>query len=151
MSTHNMFLWRNKQNYPLIITKYPPYLFHWESKITVSLTTSYPIQPVQASLYHPVATYWTLAALCRTLSECCQQNPYSQAGPPRLSLPVHHLHIPAQWQKNYIYDGWFTIMDSRPFKGSSSASNDPGDLLLCKNTIMNKPCQEKTCLGLSTS
>ena len=22
------FLWRNKQNYPLIITKYPPYLFH---------------------------------------------------------------------------------------------------------------------------
>ena len=23
-----MFLWRNKQNYPLIITKYPPYLFH---------------------------------------------------------------------------------------------------------------------------
>ena len=22
-----MFLWRNKQNYPLIITKYPPYLF----------------------------------------------------------------------------------------------------------------------------
>ena len=42
MSTHNMFfsiqgdsneylqhmfLWRNKQNYPLIITKYPSYLF----------------------------------------------------------------------------------------------------------------------------
>ena len=25
-----MFLWRNKQNYPLIITKYPPYLFHCE-------------------------------------------------------------------------------------------------------------------------
>ena len=26
-----MFLWRNtaKQNYLLIITKYPPYLFHW--------------------------------------------------------------------------------------------------------------------------
>ena len=23
-----MFFWRNKQNYPLIITKYPPYLFH---------------------------------------------------------------------------------------------------------------------------
>ena len=23
-----MFLWRNKQNYPLIITEYPPYLFH---------------------------------------------------------------------------------------------------------------------------
>ena len=22
-------LWRNKQNYPLIITKYPPYLFHF--------------------------------------------------------------------------------------------------------------------------
>ena len=27
MSTHNMFLWRNKQNYPLI-SKYPPYLLH---------------------------------------------------------------------------------------------------------------------------
>ena len=27
MSTHNTFLWRNKQNYPLIITKCPPYLF----------------------------------------------------------------------------------------------------------------------------
>ena len=27
MSTHNMFLWRNKQTYALIITKYPPYLF----------------------------------------------------------------------------------------------------------------------------
>ena len=25
----HMFLRRNKQNYPLIITKYPPYLFHW--------------------------------------------------------------------------------------------------------------------------
>ena len=24
----HMFLWRNKQNYPLIITKYPPYLFY---------------------------------------------------------------------------------------------------------------------------
>ena len=24
-----MFLWRNKENYPLIITKYPPDLFHW--------------------------------------------------------------------------------------------------------------------------
>ena len=28
MSTHNMFLWRNKQNCLLIITKYPSYLFH---------------------------------------------------------------------------------------------------------------------------
>ena len=26
----HMFLWRNKQIYPLIITKYPPCLFHWE-------------------------------------------------------------------------------------------------------------------------
>ena len=26
-----MFLWRNKQNYLLIITKYPPYLFLWHS------------------------------------------------------------------------------------------------------------------------
>ena len=25
----HIFLWRNKENYPLIITKYPPYLFHW--------------------------------------------------------------------------------------------------------------------------
>ena len=25
----HMFLWRNKQNYPLIITKYAPDLFHW--------------------------------------------------------------------------------------------------------------------------
>ena len=25
----HLFLWRNKQSYPLIITKYPPYLFHW--------------------------------------------------------------------------------------------------------------------------
>ena len=24
----HMFLWRNKKKYPLIITKYPPYLFH---------------------------------------------------------------------------------------------------------------------------
>ena len=24
----HMFLWRTVQNYPLIITKYPPYLFH---------------------------------------------------------------------------------------------------------------------------
>ena len=30
MSTYSVcFLWRNKQNYPLIITKYPSYLFHW--------------------------------------------------------------------------------------------------------------------------
>ena len=27
-STHTMFLWRNKENYPQIILKYPPYLFH---------------------------------------------------------------------------------------------------------------------------
>ena len=27
-----MFLWKNKQNYPLIITKYPPYLFHWSCR-----------------------------------------------------------------------------------------------------------------------
>ena len=26
MSTHNMFLWRIRENYPLIIIKYPPYL-----------------------------------------------------------------------------------------------------------------------------
>ena len=25
----HMFLWKNKQNYPLLITKYSPYLFHW--------------------------------------------------------------------------------------------------------------------------
>ena len=30
-STHNMFLWRYKQNYPKIILKYPPYLFHCQS------------------------------------------------------------------------------------------------------------------------
>ena len=24
----HMFLWRNNQNYPLIVTKYPPYLFY---------------------------------------------------------------------------------------------------------------------------
>ena len=24
----HMFLWRSDENYPLIITKYPPYLFH---------------------------------------------------------------------------------------------------------------------------
>ena len=49
MSTHNicfyggrgdsneypqhMFLSRNKQKYPIIITKYPSYLFHWELPI----------------------------------------------------------------------------------------------------------------------
>ena len=28
MSTHNIcFLWRNKENHPLIIVRYPPYLF----------------------------------------------------------------------------------------------------------------------------
>ena len=26
MCTHNMFLWRTDENYPLIIIKYPPYL-----------------------------------------------------------------------------------------------------------------------------
>ena len=32
--TH-LFLWRNKQNYPLIITKYPSYLFHyWMTVLT---------------------------------------------------------------------------------------------------------------------
>ena len=25
----HMFLWRNKENYPLIITKYPSHLFCW--------------------------------------------------------------------------------------------------------------------------
>ena len=28
MSTHNMFLWRTDKNYPSVIIKYPPYLFH---------------------------------------------------------------------------------------------------------------------------
>ena len=27
----HMFFWRNNKNYPLIILKYPPYLFHWYS------------------------------------------------------------------------------------------------------------------------
>ena len=27
----HMLVWRNKQNYPLIIIKYPSYLFHWDS------------------------------------------------------------------------------------------------------------------------
>ena len=27
----HMFLWRNKENYPSIIIKYPPYLFFWPS------------------------------------------------------------------------------------------------------------------------
>ena len=29
MSTNNMFLWRTVENYPLIITKYPSYLFQY--------------------------------------------------------------------------------------------------------------------------
>ena len=30
MSTHNIYFYgKNKQNYCLTITKYPPYLFHW--------------------------------------------------------------------------------------------------------------------------
>ena len=29
MSTHNMFLWRTEENHPLIIIKYPSYLFHF--------------------------------------------------------------------------------------------------------------------------
>ena len=35
----HMFLWRNKQNYHLVITKYPPYLFHCLS--SYSLYRSY--------------------------------------------------------------------------------------------------------------
>ena len=31
-----MFLWRNKQNYRLIISKYPPYLFHCPYQVKVS-------------------------------------------------------------------------------------------------------------------
>ena len=30
----HMFLWRNKQNYLLIITKYPPYLASCQSDVT---------------------------------------------------------------------------------------------------------------------
>ena len=36
ISTHNIFLWRKKQNCPLIITKYPRYLFHWSDTHDVS-------------------------------------------------------------------------------------------------------------------
>ena len=28
MSTHNMFVWRDEENYILIIIRYPPYLFY---------------------------------------------------------------------------------------------------------------------------
>ena len=31
-----MFLWRNKENYPLIITKYPPDLFYWSENKQLS-------------------------------------------------------------------------------------------------------------------
>ena len=35
-----MFIWGNKQNYPLIITKYPPYLFHCtEGVVEIWLTS----------------------------------------------------------------------------------------------------------------
>ena len=39
----HMFLWRNKQNYPLIITKYmyPPYLFHFNKVRDLALFPSY--------------------------------------------------------------------------------------------------------------
>ena len=36
MSTHNIHSWRTEETYPLIIIKYPPYLFH----STVSLWSS---------------------------------------------------------------------------------------------------------------
>ena len=41
-------MWRSVQNYPLMIIKYPPYLFHWFSEeknsfspYTVTLTINY--------------------------------------------------------------------------------------------------------------
>ena len=51
MNTHNIrfygetyVLWRNKQNYPLIITKYPPYLSHWYSYNSDSVSSM--LQPL---------------------------------------------------------------------------------------------------------
>ena len=41
-----MFLWRNKQNYPLIITKYPPNLFHFLHTQSVKTQISLGICPV---------------------------------------------------------------------------------------------------------
>ena len=55
MSTYNIcFLWRNRQNYPLIIIKYPPYLFHWKPSPNNTgatyLVMSYPSRTSKASL-----------------------------------------------------------------------------------------------------
>ena len=35
--SQHMFLWRNKQNYPSIITKHTPYLFHWYMTLLMML------------------------------------------------------------------------------------------------------------------
>ena len=37
-----MFLWKNKQNYPLIFIKYVPYLFYW---ISMTMAFIYPKIP----------------------------------------------------------------------------------------------------------
>ena len=37
------FLWRNKQNYLLIITKYPPYLFHCSLFVKILLKAFFSI------------------------------------------------------------------------------------------------------------
>ena len=53
----HMFLQRNKQNYPLIIIKYPPYLFHC---VSVSLLVGTAVGAVCAQSIGEPGTQMTL-------------------------------------------------------------------------------------------
>ena len=68
-----MFLWRNKQNYPLIITKYPPYLFHCNIYGKQCLDIYQKLDTDQLQLFLSSKCNFKihdLSELCRPRSDC---------------------------------------------------------------------------------
>ena len=62
-----LFLWRNKQYYPLIINKYPPYLFHCMTYLHKSSVARQGIE---------LLTSWTKSDMCQIINLTCNHLRY---------------------------------------------------------------------------
>ena len=71
------FLWRNKQNYPIIITRYPPYPFHWSKMGTPKIITVIYPKLWTEYLYHTVMCPKDVrrnGKQCKSWSDCSFRN-----------------------------------------------------------------------------
>ena len=95
-TTYVFFLGRNKQNYPLIIIKYPPYLFHWLYPVDTIISACIFFISLQqlCLLHHPPLSPGIPVVPHPLPPAVCHRYPGDSSLPhqPCLGLWLHHLH-----------------------------------------------------------